>query len=229
MSFVEFADVFRSSFERAMEGRKPDAAWLGDPTDRHESRYWDGERWTAWVANGGVRGSDPVDLGQDGATWQERFENDTIAALRRTVLTDRFGVTPLELQAVGDVEPVAAHLLHGQPIGTVDVAKVEQAIGLLRTPLEQVAGTRDRLTKKALDVYFARARMDAGVAVAMVHCAKCHAVRELTFDAKGNCFRCPERHVFVIGQIRVVPTAEVDRARAELATSPPCKGGRPLF
>lgn len=48
MSFLEFADVFKQSHEHALQGRKPDAAWLGDPTDRHESRYWDGERWTAF-------------------------------------------------------------------------------------------------------------------------------------------------------------------------------------
>jgi hypothetical protein len=36
------------------------AGWYGDPSRRHESRYWDGVRWTDQVASGGVTASDPV-------------------------------------------------------------------------------------------------------------------------------------------------------------------------
>jgi hypothetical protein len=37
-----------------------EAGWNPDPTGRHEYRYWDGERWTDQIADGGVAGSDPL-------------------------------------------------------------------------------------------------------------------------------------------------------------------------
>lgn len=36
------------------------ASWFPDPTGRHAQRYWDGSAWTAHVADGGTRASDPV-------------------------------------------------------------------------------------------------------------------------------------------------------------------------
>jgi hypothetical protein len=33
-------------------------AWGADPTGRHELRYWDGDRWTAHVADHGVQDTD---------------------------------------------------------------------------------------------------------------------------------------------------------------------------
>jgi hypothetical protein len=229
MSFIEFADVFRKSYEHAIEGRKPDAGWLGDPTDRHDSRYWDGERWTAWVADQGQQSTDPVDLAQDVATWNERFENLTIAAMRVPVLTQRFGVTELELRAIAKQVVEAARLLHGWPLLTVDLRHVDEAVRLIHTPRDQLTGKMDRMAQAALLNHLYPELMDAGLSVALVHCAKCHAVQQLSFDAKGRCFRCPAQHLFVVDDVRVVPTEEVDRARAELAASPPRKGGRPLF
>jgi hypothetical protein len=38
----------------------PPADWYPDPTGRHQHRYWDGARWTAWVADAGVTGRDPL-------------------------------------------------------------------------------------------------------------------------------------------------------------------------
>jgi len=38
-------------------------AWHPDPTGRHQQRYWDGGRWTGWVADGGVTGRDPLRRG----------------------------------------------------------------------------------------------------------------------------------------------------------------------
>jgi hypothetical protein len=38
----------------------PAAAWSPDPTGRHQYRYWDGARWTDWVADGGELGRDPL-------------------------------------------------------------------------------------------------------------------------------------------------------------------------
>ena len=36
------------------------ANWYPDPNQRHELRYWDGERWTDHVSDNGVTGQDPV-------------------------------------------------------------------------------------------------------------------------------------------------------------------------
>jgi hypothetical protein len=50
-----------------------DPGWQGDPTGRHEHRYWDGARWTDQVSDGGVTGTDPVDPevggGSSGRNW----------------------------------------------------------------------------------------------------------------------------------------------------------------
>jgi hypothetical protein len=35
------------------------AAWYPDPARRHQFRYWDGERWTVNVADGGIASVDP--------------------------------------------------------------------------------------------------------------------------------------------------------------------------
>jgi hypothetical protein len=35
-------------------------AWYGDPTGRHDHRWWDGEAWTAHVADAGVASRDEI-------------------------------------------------------------------------------------------------------------------------------------------------------------------------
>jgi hypothetical protein len=37
------------------------AAWQIDPTHRHQLRYWDGARWTDYVADNGQQATDPID------------------------------------------------------------------------------------------------------------------------------------------------------------------------
>ena len=39
----------------------PPFGWYGDPSGRHEKRYWDGTRWTEHVSDDDVRSNDPVD------------------------------------------------------------------------------------------------------------------------------------------------------------------------
>ncbi|TLM96083.1 MAG: DUF2510 domain-containing protein [Actinobacteria bacterium] len=36
------------------------AGWYADPHGRHQHRYWDGNVWTAYVADYGVSGTDPA-------------------------------------------------------------------------------------------------------------------------------------------------------------------------
>jgi hypothetical protein len=38
----------------------PPFGWYGDPSGRHEKRYWDGTRWTEHVSDADVRSTDPV-------------------------------------------------------------------------------------------------------------------------------------------------------------------------
>lgn len=38
----------------------PDANWYADPLGRHELRYWDGQSWSAHVADGGRMSTDPL-------------------------------------------------------------------------------------------------------------------------------------------------------------------------
>jgi Protein of unknown function (DUF2510) len=45
--------------ESGQGATKPD--WYGDPTGRHEYRYWDGTAWTADVADSGQTSVDPLD------------------------------------------------------------------------------------------------------------------------------------------------------------------------
>jgi hypothetical protein len=37
------------------------AGWFADPSARHELRYWNGNEWTAHVADGGAQGIDPIE------------------------------------------------------------------------------------------------------------------------------------------------------------------------
>lgn len=43
----------------SMGGSENPPRWVGDPTGRHELRYWDGTGWTGHVADGGVETWDP--------------------------------------------------------------------------------------------------------------------------------------------------------------------------
>lgn len=40
-------------------GPSSSPAWLGDPTLRHELRYWNGDSWTDWVSDSGRTATDP--------------------------------------------------------------------------------------------------------------------------------------------------------------------------
>lgn len=52
------------------------ANWYADPLGRGEYRYWDGERWTQWIAHGGVSRPDTFDL-PEGLPEPSRFAPPT--------------------------------------------------------------------------------------------------------------------------------------------------------
>lgn len=56
------------------------AAWHPDPTGRHEHRWWDGERWTEHVADGGQSSTDPLDAGGAAAGGQDQTSSASSAA-----------------------------------------------------------------------------------------------------------------------------------------------------
>jgi hypothetical protein len=53
------AKVVTAPAEESWAAPLPPAAWLADPTGRHEARWWDGSKWTEHVADGGQAGIDP--------------------------------------------------------------------------------------------------------------------------------------------------------------------------
>jgi hypothetical protein len=53
------ADLTAGSASAAAAAPAP-AAWLPDPLSRHEHRWWDGQRWTESVSDGGVVSTDPL-------------------------------------------------------------------------------------------------------------------------------------------------------------------------
>lgn len=53
------------------------AAWLADPTGRHQLRYWNGSAWTDYVSDAGQQSTDPVSGGgapqqQQGGNWTDK-------------------------------------------------------------------------------------------------------------------------------------------------------------
>jgi hypothetical protein len=44
------------------------AAWQADPTHRHQFRYWDGGRWTDYVADNGQELTDPIEHDQNASS-----------------------------------------------------------------------------------------------------------------------------------------------------------------
>lgn len=209
--FLEGLDVARD----ATLGKQPPPAWLPDPTERHGHRWWDGQRWTGTVADGGVQADDPTDLGQDGPDWRARWDTPEIAERRAEVLMARYGVSRAELAGLE-----ASRSLR-------DPAEVGRLVQLLRTPREQVAGHLNRTTQASLlngrNAYL----LEHGEAVALVHCRRCGTVVPLAYEGLGG-YRCPAHHVFVVDDVTLSGPAEVDQWRAALQAQPPRKGGRPL-
>ena len=43
----------------------PNGGWFTDPTGRHLYRYWDGNKWSSRVSDGGASGTDPAEIDPD--------------------------------------------------------------------------------------------------------------------------------------------------------------------
>ena len=61
IGFTGWVAIFKRSGVRrdSPEGKKAaDPAWLPDPYERHEQRYWEGRYWTELVSNAGEQSID---------------------------------------------------------------------------------------------------------------------------------------------------------------------------
>ncbi len=54
------------------------AEWRVDPTGRHQWRFWDGERFTEWVADDGVPTVDPGAVPPGAPAWASRPDTDVV-------------------------------------------------------------------------------------------------------------------------------------------------------
>lgn len=210
MSMFEILDTAR----QAAAPRQPGASWQPDPTARHDHRWWDGERWTATVADAGHPSEDPVDLGQGAAAWQERWDNPTVRSRRDDALAARFGLTLPEFAAVA-----------AEPGGLSDPAAVQKAIGLLRAPRDHLRGWARNEQAVLLNRRNAAA-MARGEALALVHCARCGTVVDLHWDSGTQRYRCPARHKFMLDDVTLVDPQAADQGRATLVAQPPHRGVR---
>ena len=43
----------------------PNGGWFTDATGRHLYRYWDGNKWSSRVSDGGASGTDPAEIDPD--------------------------------------------------------------------------------------------------------------------------------------------------------------------
>jgi len=114
-------------------GRWPAPDWYRDPSDRHAMRYWDGEQWTAQVADGTRLGSDPVadsdelsrlfQVGGDlRSAWPPRV---AVVSVGVFVVADLVTLMIRWLAAVTDLGPIATLSLVGVSLyGSLIVAGV---------------------------------------------------------------------------------------------------------
>jgi hypothetical protein len=59
---VDIEPIYRGpALPKDESGRTALFGWYADPLHRHELRYFDGRRWADFVADNGVRSSDPID------------------------------------------------------------------------------------------------------------------------------------------------------------------------
>lgn len=162
-------------------------AWLPDPFGRHESRWWDGTRWTEHVASHGRQGVDPP-TGAGHVPTVDRDPGKVVGDVQRA------GIAPGAAQGGGSLftEPVlvvnqkakvievnneyAIYNQHGHQVGAVrqvgqSVAK--KAIRLL--------GSYDQFMTHKLQIV----DHSGGVVLALTRPAKILKSRVIVQDARG--------------------------------------------
>ena len=108
------------------------SGWHPDPTDRFQWRYWDGTKWTEWVASDGVSRCDQFVFGP-GAEEQEKLEY-----LRSYVAgaADR-GVLPKKAAAALDADVANwQRVPEFGPPSSIDL-RLDQAAGGARLPADE--------------------------------------------------------------------------------------------
>jgi hypothetical protein len=218
MSIFEILDAARTM----AIPQKPAPSWQADPTARHQLRYWDGERWTAWVADDGTQAEDALELGQAASEWTARWDNPAIRDLRAEVFASRLGVSTSEWRAIEAL--VEQNELAKLAQGRSD--KLDHAIALLRTPRDQVIGGWTRTQQAALLNVRNADLLARGLAVALVHCRRCAGVVYVTYRDNDHRYLDPNGHHFVVDDITVVAPDQAGPAQAALAAGPPHKGVR---
>jgi hypothetical protein len=70
------------------------AAWFPDPTQRHEFRYWDGERWSEQVSDRGVASVDPLVQDADPEPDRQIFVDTQVrySFKRKRLFVDEIGI-----------------------------------------------------------------------------------------------------------------------------------------
>ena len=88
--------------------------WLLDPTCRNVYRWWDGQQWTERVANGGVRGTDPLRSGENPPPPVMGVTPDCSVAPAYPLTAEELGceaVSPPVCEIGDDGYPVALRLM----------------------------------------------------------------------------------------------------------------------
>lgn len=213
MSVLEFLEAARVGAATT----PPGPAWLADPTERHEFRWWDGERWTPAVADGGRTGDDPVDLGQEAPDWRSRWDTPARRERRAEVLMARYGATRAELAGLAAEAGLLDH-----------PERVPARLALLRTPRDQVTGGARATQAVLLDGRNAEliARQEV---VALVHCKRCRTVVALGTEPgplHTVNYRDAAGHRFLLDDLTLSMPADVPAWTATLLAQPPRKGTR---
>jgi HEAT repeat protein len=108
------------------QGVPPGAAppdWYGDPTGRHQHRYWDGARWTHHVADNGKASVDELDVAPDLAIrLQELLRSKDVNGLRQLARSEGNAVTD-----------VLTHALDNDPDPQVKLMAID-SLGLTSDP-----------------------------------------------------------------------------------------------
>jgi len=156
------------------------AAWYGDPTGRHQYRYWDGKAWTEHVADNGEGSIDPLEQQTGEGGGQSPSSSEEFASLLRELEASTYAGRLAAAAALGELDdPAALPALERMSRGTDDLwvlfdedmrarARITYPSGLIPGADQeilwvQLAGTNDQL-KRAAQMAIARIQATGGTA-----------------------------------------------------------------